>query len=313
MSVVYIILKILSIIGIVLLSILAFLLLLILVILFVPVRYRAEGFYNKEDYSFKAKASWLCHIISFTYDIKVSEPLIKIFGIRLKQKTFDKPTDESQSIPQNIIPDEDIPLPDEKSPLPEEDTPLPEQDTPSSNENKAIDSTRITEAENNSVNNEKTSSRKHKNKNHVLKKKKHKHKKKKFKFSFVDRFKKFYGKIEYYKSIIQSKRFKKAFALCKKTLIKVLKSILPKKWFIKGTLAFEDPATVGKAMGIYGMLYSVLYKHCDIEFLFDDDIIDINLYAKGHIRLIVLLVAFIRIYFNRNIKTLIKLFNSEVV
>mgnify|MGYP003319203795 CR=1 FL=1 len=68
-------LLILKIIGIVLLSIIGFALFLVLLVLFVPVRYKGKGYYRNNEYDFKANASWLLHIVSFSYGLKEEEGL----------------------------------------------------------------------------------------------------------------------------------------------------------------------------------------------------------------------------------------------
>ena len=76
---------ILKIIGIVLLSIIGFALFLVLLVLFVPVRYKGKGYYRNNEYDFKANASWLLHIVSFSYGLKEKEGLcFRLFGIKFK-------------------------------------------------------------------------------------------------------------------------------------------------------------------------------------------------------------------------------------
>ncbi len=91
LSALSVILTVLKIIGIVLLCIIGLVLAILLIVLFVPVRYKGDGSFKMDgsgkDYAFKAKASWLLHIVTVLFDVKdPSGVVIKIFGIRLGGK-----------------------------------------------------------------------------------------------------------------------------------------------------------------------------------------------------------------------------------
>lgn len=120
-----------------------------------------------------------------------------------------------------------------------------------------------------------------------------------------------YGKINRYIEIIKSDEFKASFALCKKQLHKLLKAILPKKWNVKLDLAFSDPEKYGKVMEYYGMFFALLYKHVDFSCLPQEDWLKVSGYAKGRIFIITILLVGIKIYFNKNIRKLLKMLKVE--
>lgn len=88
-----IVLLILRIIGLVLLAVLGLLVLFLLLFLFVPVRYRAQGVYDRQNpWSVRVKLSWLLHAVTLTAELREDERDIglRIFGIRKKmEKTYE--------------------------------------------------------------------------------------------------------------------------------------------------------------------------------------------------------------------------------
>ena len=78
-----ILLTILKVIGIILLILFALILLIIVLVLFVPVRYKAQGYY-RGDYKLDAKISWLLHILcvnAFLVSGQAFRLIIRVFGI----------------------------------------------------------------------------------------------------------------------------------------------------------------------------------------------------------------------------------------
>ena len=345
-----ILLKILQIIGIFLLSILALLLLIIILILFVPVRYKAEGEYKEGDYKAIASGSWLMHIVSFSYSlIKGEEGLLKIklFGFLLNGekkkkkskknrqkkaiKTKEEKIDKNSLIPETSDGDdasseEEIILLEEElednlddnldeissnsfaescDSLEEiliEDESETEEENEEESEIKSVeDSSEELEEEFKEVPNDESSESEFVGKNT----KKHKKREKSSKDS------KKYGKINEYLEILQSNEFKKAFELCKKQLAKLLKAVLPKHWYLNLDLAFSDPEKYGKVMGYYGMSFAWTYKHLDFVCIPDDDYINASGDISGRIYLITLLCVGIKVYFNKNIKKLLKMLKAE--
>ena len=78
-----VVLTILKFIGITILVLLGILLLVVGLVLFVPIRYKAEGFY-KDSYRVQAKINWLLHIVSFSLLYEKEQPFqmkLRILGI----------------------------------------------------------------------------------------------------------------------------------------------------------------------------------------------------------------------------------------
>ena len=87
-----IILSILKIIGIILLILLALVLFVLCIVLFVPIRYKADGFY-KESYKIEARVTWLLHIVTLRVCQSSEEALhvmLKILGLTVYDNTRQK-------------------------------------------------------------------------------------------------------------------------------------------------------------------------------------------------------------------------------
>ena len=73
------------------------------------------------------------------------------------------------------------------------------------------------------------------------------------------------------------------------------------------TFGFDDPATMGQVLSILAFLYPKLYGRVTVNPLYDVDetIFYGRIYMKGHIRLIHVLIAAIKILMNKTQRTMI--------
>lgn len=316
-----ILLLILKILGFTLLGIIGVILLALLIVLFVPVRYGGEGGYSDEPDTktgFFAKVTWLLHIISVSYRYGEEEPLcIRIFGIRLgkkkerperpskKKKKKDKekadpekPEDKAEDtafVKPEDKPEDNVSTGETSLSGPEiviiEDEPVPVGSAP------GIPSDPET-TEGSFEDDDKTAEEEKPADEEPGDSKSTTHKDGK------------YDKIKKYADILRSEEFKDAFSLCGENLVKLLKQILPRKWEVSATLGFEDPATLGTVLGIHGILYSIVHRHVYITPAWDRSVIDVSGHFKGHITAAGILIIGLRVYFNKNIKKIIKMFKE---
>ncbi len=84
----------------------------------------------------------------------------------------------------------------------------------------------------------------------------------------------------------------------------LLKHILPRKGLLRLHIGLGDPASTGQVTGIIYSLYPIYTTHLLLEPDFDEKVTDADLSLKGHIQLIFVLIAAIRIYFNKDIRRL---------
>ena len=91
----------------------------------------------------------------------------------------------------------------------------------------------------------------------------------------------------------------------------MLKSISPRK--IRGSVLIGtgDPASTGQILAVYGMLYPLLGYHIDIVPDFEQQIIEGDLYVKGKITVFKALKTAWIVYFNKDLRRLIKLLKRE--
>lgn len=119
--------------------------------------------------------------------------------------------------------------------------------------------------------------------------------------------------IRFYREFIKRKDFQCAWALCKKQLFGIWKNIRPKKLKAEMQIGFEDPAVTGQLLAYAGMLYPILGKDIKIRPDFEKTIMEGTLYIKGRITLFVLLKAFLILYFDKNIRRLVRIWKKEEI
>lgn len=126
-----------------------------------------------------------------------------------------------------------------------------------------------------------------------------------------DKIKTIWENIEYYIGVLQSDTFKRAFSLCKEEVLSVFSYIMPRKFQAELTIGTDDPAVTGKILSYYGMLYPFIGGHIAVIPDFERKRIEGTVFIKGKIRLFTFIKAAIRIYFNKDIRKLLKLFKKE--
>lgn len=275
-------LHVLMYIGLALLYILLFIILLVLLVLFLPVFYNAKGSYKDEESPvIRARVHWLFGFFRLSYDFGDEDPLkIKILWFRLNKRK--KPVEEINfDEPEN---DEDLSSEEKQK----------SDDSSKAGENVGSLANKSDGKEVNTSNDEAVAE-----KGKTSKKKKTSSQKTNI-----------YDKIKAYTEILKSKRFKSAYRYSKDKIRKILKSVLPRKWDITCLIGFDDPSTTGSLIAVTSMLYPVIAKHIHVYGSFDKKLIDAKGYAKGHITVITLLINGLKIYFNKDIKKIIKLFKE---
>lgn len=337
----HIILFILKIIGIILLVLLGLILLMVCSALFVPVRYRVtvtrkEG-EEEPPVRVKAKITWLLHIVNIHAEYPAEVMLrVRLFFITLfrlpNKKAKEKPAKETSKweTSKEETPKEQL----SKEEPPKEEPPKETSETQTENsktqerfagaeKDKSAESENIPhvtikrEAE--TQDNEKVPL-KDKLKELWISIKKLFIKIKDF-FqniqytiqNFCDKIKSILDNIQYYREIIESETFRQSFLLCKDELGYLFCKLKPDKFHADFIIGMDDPATTGEILAIYGMLYPLLGANVNIIGDFESKRIEGNLYLRGHIRMFTFLKIAVKVYFNKDIKKLIKLLKKEAV
>lgn len=306
------ILVVLKILGLILLFVLGLLLVLILIVALVPVRYRF--FCEKYDKAkAKFKVSWLLHIvtISVSYEDEKLVRSARLFGIVIwgdGKKTFKKKKKVSvkgkrksargnqkteDSAMQNIA-TEDL------EDFVQEDT-LPEDNISKFTSENDVSKSRLTETD--SIGNDTNKKRKNGKIKGFYLKLKELLRKIQYTISHIyDKMNEMKERFHDFIILMEKESTKAALARCKKELIRIFKHIKPRH--ISGKIAFgaENPEMTGKIFGMYGMLYAFLGKKISLVPYFEEEILEGEIYFRGHITMAVLLMIALRVYFDKNIR-----------
>lgn len=132
---------------------------------------------------------------------------------------------------------------------------------------------------------------------------------------FCDKIKAVLDNIQYYREVLESDPFRQSLQMCKGELGWVLKRLKPDKFEADLIVGMENPATTGEILAICGMLYPLIGQHVRIsgDFECEKTRVEGRLYIRGRIRMFTFLRIVIRLYFNKDIKKLIKLLKKEAV
>lgn len=129
--------------------------------------------------------------------------------------------------------------------------------------------------------------------------------------SLCDKIKEVRENITYYTELIQSDMFLQAFGSCKEELISILAYISPKKLEADLIVGMGDPAATGQVLAVYGILYPLVGNHVRVSGDFEQKRIEGTLFIKGRLALFRFVKAACRIYFNKDIRKLIKILKKE--
>lgn len=119
--------------------------------------------------------------------------------------------------------------------------------------------------------------------------------------------------IQYYRGVLESDAFRSSWALCKGQAGILLKALKPDKFEADLIVGTGDPASTGEILAVYGMLYPFLGEHVRIAGDFERAHIEGYLFIRGKIRAFTFLRVAWKVYRNKDIRTLIKLFKKEAV
>lgn len=272
---------ILKVIGIILLVVLALILTALLCVLFVPVKYRAVGSFDNTDIRAKAHVSWLFHL--FALHIEYADETDGYIRLAfVKRKLFDDADSDYEN--------------DEKAAEASDDDVMDET-AKTETEDKVGENTgdepKISADEN----------------QHIKQQTKLTHKKtykKPHKKQFKDKSEKIKNCIYKLKREYSDERNKAAFLHLKKELFIILKRICPRRLKLTMVYSTGSPDTTGISLGILACFPVGYTNRWQITPDFESE----NPYAKGsfdikgHVIVISILAAILRILFDKNCRRL---------
>ena len=298
-------LLILKITGIVLLSLIGLVIFVVSLILFVPIRYKLKAEYDGNPYAF-VKISYLLHIVTFIFSFNEgnADNKLKIFGINVlgskknkknkKNKTNNKNKESvseiiSESEPEYVLegfePDEeDFEIEDPQTEYYTKDD-FTEEEIPKGFFGKLKEYLRYIY---NFIN------------------------------TITDKIKSVFGKLKdikenivYYIDLISDDYTKETIRFAFNIVLKILKAIKPRKICGKVRFGFDDPETTGKLLSILAVLYPFTGGAIEIIPEFENEVMEGNLFLRGRIFIITLLIEGWKLYFNKDIRKVIKDFKRE--
>ena len=291
-----VLLLILKILGIVLLVLLGILLALLLIVLFVPVRYQGSGYRKEGDpvpVHVQLKVTWLLHFVrvSFIYPeeafLKVKILFFQILPAKEKKKKTSNKKEADGKKPKTDKKEVGSDVSDTAS------------DQKISDEGNAADEDGGDDRRTLSdfvrklffaIRNIKYTIRK-----------------------IYDKIKHIIHNIRYYIKILQTESFKRAFALCREQLLRLMKIVLPRKVSGTFTIGMEDPAATGQILSIYGILYPLIGDSITVIPDFEKPVMEGSFRFKGKITAFTLIRIAAKIYFDKDLKRVICLFKKEAV
>lgn len=119
--------------------------------------------------------------------------------------------------------------------------------------------------------------------------------------------------IDYYRSVYESDTFQNVFSSCKGELRYVLKKLKPSKFTADIIVGTGDPASTADILGYYGMLYPFLYNTVNVSGDFEQKRLEGTIILKGKVRLFTFVRVAFKVFFNKDIRKLIKLLKKENV
>lgn len=296
---------ILKVIGIILLVVLALILAVVLCVLFVPVKYRAVGSFDNTDIRAKAHASWLFHLFALHIEYaRETDGYIRLAFV--KKKLFDN----YEASDDNVMDDADKTETEDKVSENTADEPQisAEESEHITDEQTENESTAQTHNEQRTVNDENQQIKQQTKLTHqkTYKKRNKKPPKKSHKKQFKDKSDKIKNCIYKLKREYSDERNKAAFLHLKKELFIILKRICPRRLKLTMVYSTGSPDTTGISLGILAC-FPVGYTN---RWRITPDFESEKPYAKGsfdikgHVIVISILAATLRILFDKNCRRL---------
>lgn len=305
MGILAVIVTILKIIGFLLLGVIGLVLLVLALILFVPIRYEGKGSYDGQPI-LKAKVHYLLHLVQVDFRFKESEmdlsARILWFSLwnssdqKTTRKRSKKKSPKNQKQKQKIRQSKDPLFEDEfyqSSPTAPKPLELEMSKSPQS-ERKAVSKEPAPQPE----------KKQNKEQKGIFKKWKERYNKIKIQFHHI------MEQREKIMKELQDEGNQDAIKKALEALGKILKHLLPVRHRIRIYYGTGDPATTGEYLGMASAFSVILGLNLLLYPDFEEKIFHGDAFAKGRIRVFTLLYIAVRLYFNKNVKILIRRYRS---
>ncbi len=123
--------------------------------------------------------------------------------------------------------------------------------------------------------------------------------------TIIDKVKNIIYNIKYYINILQEEDTKQLIISARQAIAKILKSIRPRKFKLRGEFGFATPDTTGKVYGLYSVVMPMPGKHVVLVPNFEEQVLRGEAALKGRITIFVIVVNLLRILFDKRLQPLI--------
>ena len=130
-------------------------------------------------------------------------------------------------------------------------------------------------------------------------------KKKRKKSSFADRIKRICEKVSSLRAAVEDEENQKAFRLLISRVKYLLHHLLFRKFEGRLRFGFDDPAMMGRILGVLSLFYPLYGESFTLTPVFDHTVFEGEIALKGHVRLIHILIAAIQLMMNKKIRGLV--------
>ena len=319
-----ILLTLLTIVAFTLLFLLALIVLILLTVLLVPIRYDLKLKY-KESFWCSLSLSWLLKIVKFevNYDKELSTEL-KIFGIAFSKNA--RIPDEEDESDEEDFEEEDFDEEDnesyekyfeieDKNKYEEADKEsLSSQEYEDGDSSKRLDK----RTEENSIVKDIDEDRENIKKEKNFSEKKRKKKKQSFPGFIKNEYEKIKSKVkvlsekkERLNKLFNNKSLRRGISKTWQAVLKLLKLFRTRELSGKIIFGFEAPYTTGQVLSYAALFYSWYKDSIEIIPVFDKEIVDIDIRAKGGVRLMSLVIIATGLWFDKDFKRLYKLYKNR--
>ncbi len=307
-----VLLTILKVIGVALLVLLGLIIFVALLVLFVPVRYSLDAKKAEEGerpFTCLVRATWLLHLLNIRFqypDAAYLRVRILLFNVFCFGKEKDPEEKEGSTGSSDKKHDR---MADESSPPPAKEETTPKKET-DSNSDGALPEKDISVKEDDPT--EEKEAKKAPTLRGFIRKLLSILKNIRYTITQIcDKIKHIVNNIQYYLSILKSDAFGQAFGVCKHQIWELLRSIRPRK--IKGSVLIGtgDPAGTGQIFAVYGILYPFLGSRIVVTPDFERKVIAGEIRVKGKATVFHLVKAAWIIYFNKDLRHILKMFKRE--
>lgn len=285
------------------LLLLLFIFILVFLVMFVPIRYKADGKLQEKELKVKGKVTWFFYLIyvKFIYEEKFGVQ-IRVLGIPILDSNKKAKHKKSQKSNRKRSETGALQVSEEKA---EKNSKLGEKEPDAFKKEEPQKFQKQNVLEN------------PKKKQKTLGKRIEEIRDKIRSFFqrikyLLKRIKEGKWKIEHYLNLWKKAETQITFKRAKKKFGKMIKSLFPKKWHVKGVIGFSEPSLTGQIMGVLGCLYPVFGSKVCVSPDFENEIRNIKADVKGHIRLGNLFFQLVSLLLNKYCLQFIRLILEEL-